>query len=339
MKHILIPKIEPNTWLKTNGITAFYIERTKISNKVLENLVKKIAPDLLYLNSFWSYDFSIRLVRLKQAGKIRTPILLAPRGMLSSGAMGLKSTKKSVFLKIGKMFRWYRNVNFQATQATERNEILQQFSSARAYIAPNVNAGVLKSNTSEKQINVLRLFYLSRIAKVKNLHFALECLLDLPAFLTIDYTIYGNIEDQAYWQHCQELIARMPANIRVTHAGELMFTEVQDKLVAEQVLFLPTLNENFGHSIVESLLCGCPVIISDQTPWNDLENSSAGFALSLDNKAAFKKAIQYYAGMDTNEFTKASVSANNYISNKIDLEGIKKQYRQLIHECTENQSE
>jgi glycosyltransferase involved in cell wall biosynthesis len=33
---------------------------------------------------------------------------------------------------------------------------------------------------------------------------------------------------------------------------------------------LPTLGENVGHVIAESLSASCPVICSDETPWTDL---------------------------------------------------------------------
>jgi hypothetical protein len=42
--------------------------------------------------------------------------------------------------------------------------------------------------------------------------------------------------------------------------------------LAEYDLFLfPTLGENYGHVISEALASGCPVVISDQTPWRNLE--------------------------------------------------------------------
>ena len=42
-------------------------------------------------------------------------------------------------------------------------------------------------------------------------------------------------------------------------------------------MFLPSKGENFGHIIMESLAASTPVIISDLTPWKDLENARAMF--------------------------------------------------------------
>jgi glycosyltransferase involved in cell wall biosynthesis len=41
----------------------------------------------------------------------------------------------------------------------------------------------------------------------------------------------------------------------------------------------PTLGENFGHVIAESLSASCPVICSDQTPWNDVLAAGGGTVL------------------------------------------------------------
>ena len=83
-------------------------------------------------------------------------------------------------------------------------------------------------------------------------------------------------EDHEYWSKCIALITQLPKNVVVTYKKELAFNEVQTTISNYHALFLPTLNENFGHSIVESLLSGCPAIISDQTPWDDLEKNNAG---------------------------------------------------------------
>jgi len=98
-----------------------------------------------------------------------------------------------------------------------------------------------------------------------------------------------------------------------------------------QFLFLPTANENFGHSIVESLFSGCPAIISNQTPWNDLQNANAGYALNLDDKAVWTKTIEDCSAMTNDAYQKASKNAQSYISEKINLPLIKQNYIQLFN--------
>jgi glycosyltransferase involved in cell wall biosynthesis len=159
---------------------------------------------------------------------------------------------------------------------------------------------------------------------------------DVPADLKVIYDIYGNLEDKDYWKVCLNLISELPSHVRVNYQRELKFDEVQTAISNYHALYLPTLNENFGHSIVESLLCGCPVIISDQTPWNDVNNSGAGFAIPLSHKRQFTDAIIEMARLDQAEFSEKSKLANTYISDKIDLKRVKDQYTQMFHDGIKN---
>ena len=56
--------------------------------------------------------------------------------------------------------------------------------------------------------------------------------------------------------------------------------------------FFPTLGENYGHVIYEALDSGCPVLISDQTPWRGLSEVGAGWDLPLDKPDLFRQACK-----------------------------------------------
>jgi glycosyltransferase involved in cell wall biosynthesis len=323
--------VDADKLFSKSGINYYYFSKPNLNTPKMLWILNQIKPDLIYLNSFWSFHFSINIIQLKNKGEIKTPVLLAPRGMLGKGALGLKSLKKRGFIAVSKMFGWYRNLPFHATQEQEKKDILSVYSSAKVFLAPNVNSGTILENKTDKKINELKLFFLSRIARVKNLHFALEILKDIPGNIHIVYDIYGNLEETDYWKECEAIISRLPKNVKVNYKRELKFDEVQSVISQYHALYLPTLNENFGHSIVESLLSGCPVIISDQTPWNDVGQNNAGYALALDDRPGFMNAIIKLATLNQEQFSAKSKQANNYISKKIDLQSIKDQYNQLFH--------
>jgi len=334
--NVAYSEIKANTLFKKDEVNYFYFDKDAINPNALQKLINSTRPDLIYLNSFWSFNFSIAVVRLKHKNLISSPLLLAPRGMLGKGALGLKAGKKKAFIAVAKALGWYKGVIFHATQTHEESDIRSKFSRNKILIAPNINSGALIKNRAAKEKGSLRLFYLSRIARVKNLHFALEALANVPDYLQIEYDIYGNLEDYEYWKVCQQIIKTLPKNITVNYRSELSFPEVQNVIGNYHCLYLPTLNENYGHAIVESLLCGCPAIISDQTPWTDIEEQGAGFSLALNNKQAFTDAIVYYAHLNQPEFDATSANANNYISKKIDLKKIISQYENLFNDCIKN---
>jgi len=49
-------------------------------------------------------------------------------------------------------------------------------------------------------------------------------------------------------------------------------------------MLMPSRTENFSYTVLESLQAGIPVLISDQTPWRDLEAQGIGWDLSLENR-------------------------------------------------------
>jgi glycosyltransferase involved in cell wall biosynthesis len=77
-------------------------------------------------------------------------------------------------------------------------------------------------------------------------------------------------------------------------------------------LILPSLGENYGYSIVEALLSGRPVIISDNTPWRNLFGQKAGWDLPLSQPQQFIDVINIAAAMDQEEYDKWSEGALKY---------------------------
>ena len=92
----------------------------------------------------------------------------------------------------------------------------------------------------------------------------------------------------------------------------------------------PTLSENFGHVIAESFVCGCIPIISDQTPWTDMNEAGAGWALPLADEAGFVKAIQEVVEMDDESISKKRDAIKVYLENKLHIEELKKQYLEVF---------
>ncbi len=324
--------IKANTLFNVEGVNYFYFNDKFLVSKNMFNLLNQINPSLIYLNSFWSFNFSVNIIKLRKNIFKHTPILLAPRGMLSKGALGIKSFKKNVFINVSCLLGWHKNIVFHATNQQEKNDILLKYKKAKVKIAPNVNAALPLNVTKVKEANHLNLFFLSRISPVKNLHFALQLLQAIPSNYFVNYDIYGNIEDENYWNECLKLINQLPNNITVNYKGELQFHQVQRTICNYHFLFLPTLNENFGHSIVESLLSSCPVIISNQTPWNDCEENNAGFALPIESKHEFINKLIECAKLNQEEYNKKSKSALEYISKKINISENINAYKNLFNE-------
>jgi glycosyltransferase involved in cell wall biosynthesis len=128
----------------------------------------------------------------------------------------------------------------------------------------------------------------------------------------VQLDIYGTKEDPVYWNECCALMEALPANASASYCGELAPPEVLDTLARYDLFLFPTLGENFGHVILEALLAGCPILISDQSPWRRLEGRFAGLDLPLDRTQEFSKTIDRFVAMDAPEFSRWTEGARAF---------------------------
>src|SRR5205807_5753274 len=92
----------------------------------------------------------------------------------------------------------------------------------------------------------------------------------------VEFDIYGPLEDVAYWSRCQSSLREIPPWVQIRYRGELAPSEVCRTFAGYDAFVFPTLGENFGHVIAESLSASCPVICSDRTPWTSVLESGGG---------------------------------------------------------------
>lgn len=318
-----------NCWTHPQqGIDVFY------ADKGLSSLIKSIQVvigesfDFAYLNSFFDSRYSTLTFLLFKLGLLKSrKLLIAPRGEFSPGALKIKSAKKSLFLKLMGPLYNDNNIFWHATTELEAHDIRQVFPQAQIQVAENIS--FLKNEATElqpKEPNSVVFF--SRISPKKNLAFALECLKLVKTPLT--FHIFGTQEDKAYWQQCEKLISELPKHIQVTFHGELLPHNVVDTLKRYEMFFFPTQGENFGHVIVEALSAGLYSVLSDQTPWNDLEVHAVGRSLNLNNRQAFATAIENYFSQSTDFRAKSAKKAVDYIQNKLNTEACLNQYRLMF---------
>ncbi|MFC1490934.1 glycosyltransferase [Candidatus Latescibacterota bacterium] len=175
----------------------------------------------------------------------------------------------------------------------------------------------------------LNIIFLSRITPKKNLDYALNVLQNVKGSITFD--IYGPIyRDKEYWEECKRIIARMPGNVSVSYKGVVNRDEIQSTFSGYHVFFFPTRGENYGHVIMESLSAGCPLLISDQTPWRGLEEKNIGWDIPLSNRNKFRFVLNQLVDMEEDEFKALKQSSINHAVEAAGDEYVLEQNRQLF---------
>lgn len=325
------PNAAAHEWVEYGKARIRYLAPGEASVGRWRSIAAEARAEVIYLNSLFDPAFSITpLIALGWGRRYR--IVLAPRGELSSGALGLKGLRKGAFLLLSRLLRLHSGVRWHASSESEAEDIRREFQPARELVAvaanlPNVPKAILR-RTARKSAGNLKIVFLSRISPKKNLISAIRMVSKLSGGAIFD--IWGPIDDMAYWQRCQVEMAASPENVRVTWRGDVPNEQVPGMLAEYDVFLLPTLGENFGHVIVEALAAGLPVVISDRTPWKNLRETGVGVELPVDEEAAFVLALQQFQAMTESSWIKLRERCRAYIDawceETIDLN----QYRQIF---------
>jgi glycosyltransferase involved in cell wall biosynthesis len=309
--HDPLPGVDTGVWTSRGGHRVIYV-RGLVR---LARILRTERYDVLYVNSLFSRRFGIAPVVLRRLRLApRRPIVLAPRGELSPGALGINVRRKRAFLRLAKAIGFYRSARWQASSPFEAAEIQTWFGQdVDVEIVPSLLTAPTESPntpTQQKEPGRLRIVFFARVAKIKNLLGALELVDGVNGDIRFD--LFGPIEDNDYWARCQLRIADLPPNISVRHRGPIPFGEVVTALANYDALLLPTLGENFGHAITEALAAGCPVIISDRTPWRKLEARGVGWDIPLSEPDRFRTVLVRLVAMNHEEHRRWSDAARAY---------------------------
>jgi glycosyltransferase involved in cell wall biosynthesis len=328
------PNIKTEEWLNVGNAKVFYVNPSQLTWKKTTEIISSINYDVMYLNSFFSYKFSIVPIILNKCGKLSSkPIVLAPRGQFSQGALSLKSKKKYLYIRTAKIINLYKDIIWHATAEIEKKDIEYIFGMRECIrVANNLTASyneLIYEKKIDKLAGELKIAFISRIHPKKNLKKALEFLKNVNG--KIEFNIYGPLEDKVYWTECEKVIDNLSESISVSYKGIANHDSVIDIFKSHHVFLFPTLGENFGHVISEGLIGGCPVIISDQTPWRDLERVKAGWDIKLNEESKFQEILQLCTDLSQSQYNLMSKAAFEYGKLKSNIkEDISKTYDLFI---------
>jgi glycosyltransferase involved in cell wall biosynthesis len=308
--------VKIDDWNNVRGAKVFYLSKKNIRISKIRELILQTKPASIYTNSYFATPtiYAVKLRKLKLIPNIN--IIVAPCGELSDGALQLKPGKKKLFIGFSKLSRLYRNVIWKASNDLEKAEIERvKGGSGKIFIAPDLPPKTIFDDYKQeikprKEKGEARLIFLSRFMRKKNFKWLLEFIAGIKGNLVID--IYGPLEDAGYWEECQKIIKTLPPNIKVEARGPIPYEKALATLFNYHFFILPTLGENFGHVFLEALAAGCPLIISDRTPWLDLEKDNIGWALPLEKREEWIETLNWCIDLDNTAYSKLSADARSF---------------------------
>ena len=342
----VLQNVEFDKWVHYSENTEVWYSSDNKLLPVLKGEISNESPAYLFIVGIYSWPFNFKpLLFCKGVKKI-----ISVRGMLHPGALSQKSFKKKFYLAVWKLLGLQRKNIFHATDEQEKQYIQQVFGSGVSIkVAANFPGVLSQQPVVEKTEGSLKLVSIGLISPMKNILLILDAINSmllrretlrqaqgdstlLSGSRNIYYNIYGPIKDKSYWEECEQLIKKMPANIIVYYHGDVQPKNIEQVLAQNQVFILPSKSENFGHAIYEALTAGRPVITSNHTPWNNLKDSKAGINVSTENTNELRSAIEFFAAMNQEQLTEWSNGAREYALKAVDMDRTRKEYGEMFKE-------
>lgn len=330
-------EVEKNKWIKVGNANVMYVEQNYLdfSKKNMKIVFQQLCPDLIWFSGVLTPNNKI--VSVKLAKKMGIPVLFSPRGELSADRVKLKAYKKKPYLRLLSLFGMYKNCYFHGTSDDEEEGINKYFHPEKDHIFRAANISIAQQSDLieiKKEVGSLNVFFFSRIHEVKNILFGIKCLVKCKSKINLD--VYGPIESEAYWQECLEVAKTAPENITVSYCGILDYSNKAESIQKHHCFLFPTINENYGHVIAESLANSRPVLLSKgTTPWDDLDGK-AGFVISLEDSAGFTARLDYLAKLNQKEFDDLVESTKQYFVEKTADDDAMVKHKEMINEIINN---
>ena len=325
--------IKINDWNKVEHAMVYYMSPEKQTLKGFKKILNETEYDILYLNGFFSPIFTIKPLILKKLKKIKNKkIILTPRGDFTGGCEN-KKIKKYTYIIVAKVLGLYKNLIWQATSEIEKKDIKKKFKKANVFIAENMSEKFIpKKSIIDKKEQELKLIFVSRIFPKKNIKYALEILKNIKEG-NVTYDIYGPMEDAQYWEECEKIIKQMPKNVKVNYCGELSHNQIGNTFQKYHAFFFPTLGENYGHVIIESIMNNCIAILSKETtPWDEYL-SLLGTGSYLKSRQGFVNIINRFISMNNEEFKQTVLKNNKYVATINNNDLIIEKYIKAFKKC------
>ena len=299
---------------------------------VSDNLrrIEEVQPDVIYQNSFFSYDDVLAVLKYKKKHP-GVSVIIAPRGEICKNRFNNGRLKKTLYTRALKWSGMLKGVYWQATGADELRDMRRYIGipEKRIYNINNFSyAREADIAAIDKVPGELRLCYIARVQNTKNLLYAVERLKYMRG--RVVYDIYGPVENREYYDRCFGV--ELPRNVTLRYVGLVDHEDVGKTVSQYHAYYMPTIGENYGHSIVEAFIHRRPAVISDTTPWNGINEAGGGYAIPLNEPQRFSSALDELCAMDQAAFDTMCDNAKTFIDSQLHIDEIVQQYITCFNE-------
>lgn len=270
-------------------------------------LLDDIRPNVFHTNCCWLPMSARMAIWAKRRGY---KVVYTPHGMLEPWIM-----KRHYWTKKLPAILLFQRRGIEAadvvhsTADSEKENLMRLGWNRKVTVIPNcvqVENIKLKTSWARKR----EILFLSRIHVKKGIDFLIEavakvneeCRMKKQRSATggetyeecpISRCIIAGEGDEAYINELKDMAARLGIGNVVDFAGGV-YGERKWKLFRQADLFvLPTHSENFGIVVAEALASGTPVITTQGTPWQELEEYKCGWWTEIGTEPTFNALKEF----------------------------------------------
>lgn len=251
-------------------------KRTHLYNakKEFMMLLDQLHPDLVHVNSCWELLSSFTVFWAK---KLQYPVLITTHGMLEPWVI-----KKNFWTKkMPAMFLYQKKAlkiadGLIATAESERKNLLIANYNHCISLIPNgviMDDILLKDNWSSNKI----IFFLALLRPNKGADLLIKAVKKMENLLTGYRVVIAGVGETNYVNSLKKQVYELNLENMVSFPGGIYGKDKWQFYQQADVFVLPTLNENFGIVIAESLASGTPVITTKGAPWPELNEYNCGW--------------------------------------------------------------
>jgi glycosyltransferase involved in cell wall biosynthesis len=250
--------------------------------------------DVVHLNGVYSFT---TLPTLLLCRWMKKPVVWSPLGALQRWPGDRHGRAKRIFERACRAVCASERMVIHVASSAEENESCRRI--------PNVPCAVLPYGTSIPALNdkgesrwpALRLLYIGRLHPIKGIENLLRAMIEATAKTTLDICGEGKA---SYEVLLRSRVAELGLAGRVRFHGAVTGSPKEIRFREADICVVPSFKESFGAVVTESLARAVPVIVSQGTPWPEVERIGCGLWVG-NEPASLANAIDQAATMPLGE--------------------------------------
>lgn len=305
--------------------------------KGFDRLIRNSIADVYHIQALFSHASIIAPRIIRKMGK---PYIISPRGTLYANALNQSRIKKKIFMKLILERDLNKAAALQATCIEELNEIRNLGIKTPIAVIPNAINIPQNIPKVQPKNGKFRLGYVGRINHIKNIDGLIKAwyLAGFAEDKNAELVIIGGANLDYEKTHLMAL-HKLESELGITNivwAGMKQGVEKDALLRTCTVTVLPSHSENFGMVVPEALIQGVPVIASDKTPWNILENAHCGWS-TQNSPESMAQIIRLAHSKSASELQQMGLNGQRMVIDNFSTEKISEKltllYKWVLGQC------